>query len=304
GSYTYQWNGPNGFTSSSEDISALESGSYSVTVTSAAGCSVVGNFNVGNNAPVITVTADAISDNSSCTVPFNGAILITASPAGTYTYSWTGPNGFASTSEDITAVEHGDYMVRATNTDLGCFVDVVFTVGDNTPTATITSQTIVDNSNCQAPFNGSIELTAGGTPGPYTFDWIGPFGYTGTGSTITGLRSGDYTVTIEDQTTQCTDSYTLTVGDNTPPITVTLDSSVPNTTCIAPFTGALNITVSGTPGPFTFDWDGPNGFDSVDEDITALVHGDYDVTVTDTGLGCQTTVTFTVADNTPVVTVS
>src|SRR5690606_1964793 len=92
GSYTYQWNGPNGFTSSSEDISALESGSYSVTVTSAAGCSVVGNFNVGNNAPVITVTADAISDNSSCTVPFNGAILITASPAGTYTYSWTGPN--------------------------------------------------------------------------------------------------------------------------------------------------------------------------------------------------------------------
>ncbi|WKZ58233.1 MAG: gliding motility-associated C-terminal domain-containing protein [Cyclobacteriaceae bacterium] len=305
GVYSYQWNGPNGFTSTAEDISALESGAYSVTVTNTTtGCAVVGNFNVGNNAPVITVTADAINDNSSCTAPFNGAILITASPAGTYTYSWTGPNGFTSSSEDITAIEHGDYMVTATNTGLGCSVNAVFTVGDNTPTITITSQTIVDNSNCLAPFNGSIDITAGGTPGPYTFDWTGPFGYIGTGSTITDLRSGDYTVIIEDQTNGCTDSYVLTVGDNTPPITVTLDSSVPNTTCIAPFTGALNITVSGTPGPFTFDWDGPNGFDSADEDITALVHGDYDVTVTDTGLGCQTTVTFTVGDNTPVVTIS
>lgn len=305
GSYTYQWNGPNGFTSIAEDISAIESGSYSVTATSTTtGCSVVGNFNVGNNAPVITVTADAINDNSSCTAPFNGAILITASPAGTYTYFWTGPNGFTSNSEDITAVEHGDYMVTATNTGLGCSVSAVFTVGDNTPTIAITSQTIVDNSNCQAPFNGSIDITAGGTPGPYTFSWTGPFGFIGTGATITGLRSGDYTVIIEDLTNGCTDSYVLTVGDNTPPITVTLDSSVPNTTCIAPFTGALNITVSGTPGPFTFDWDGPNGFDSTDEDISALVHGDYDVTVTDTGLGCQTIVTFTVGDNTPIVTIS
>jgi len=305
GSYSFNWVGPGGFTSTAEDISALASGVYQVdVVNNTTGCATLQSFTVGNNAPVITVTADAISNNSSCTVPFDGAILITASPAGTYTFAWTGPNGFTSSSEDLTALEHGDYMVTATNTTLGCAVSAVFTVGDNTPTISITSQTIVDNSNCQPPFNGSIDITAGGTPGPYTFSWTGPLGFTATGPSIVDVRSGNYTVTILDQTNGCSDVFVLTVGDITPPVLVALDASTPNTTCQAPFTGSLSITASGTPGPFDYFWTGPGGFTSTDEDITALVHGDYDVTVTDTGIGCQATVTFTVLDNTPPVLVS
>ena len=211
------------------------------------GCATLQAFTVGNNAPVITVTADAISPNTSCVAPFNGAILITASPACPYIFSWTGPSGFTSSSEDITGLENGDYIVTATNTTLGCSVNAVFTVGDNTPTITITSQTIVDNSNCVPPFNGSISITAGGTPGPYTFDWVGAFGFTGTGASITDIRSGDYTVTITDQTNGCSDAFVLTVGDLTPPAIVTLDASTPNTTCQAPFTGSLSISASENP---------------------------------------------------------
>jgi hypothetical protein len=231
-------------------------------------------------------------------------ILITPSPAGSYTYSWTGPGGFTSSLEDISGLLNGDYTVTATNTALSCSVVATFTVGDNTPTINIVSQTITDNGNCVAPFNGAISITAGGTPGPYTFDWTGPSGFTGTGSSLTGLQSGNYTVTITDLTLGCQDVYVLTVGDVTPPISVTLDSSSPNTNCLAPFTGSLSISVSGTPGPFTFAWTGPGGFTSASEDINALENGNYNVTVTDTGLGCVATVPFTVADGRPTVTIT
>ena len=305
GAHSFSWTGPGGFTSSSEDIISLASGAYQVTVTNiVSGCSTVENITVNDNSTPVTVTADAISDNSSCTAPFNGVILITALPAGSYTYSWTGPGGFTSSSEDISALQDGDYTVTATNTTLGCSTVQLFTVGDNTVTINITSQTIADNTNCKVPFNGSISITAGGTVGPYQFDWTGPGGFTGSGASISALQSGDYDVTITDLTIGCTDIYTLTVGDATPPITLTLDATAPNTNCVAPFTGSLSITASGTAGPYAFDWVGPNSFTSTSEDIAALENGDYDITVTDTGLGCVATATFTVADARPTVTIS
>jgi gliding motility-associated-like protein len=303
--YAFSWTGPGGYTSSQEDITSLQPGLYTVTVTNpSTGCSVVQSFTVNDNAPVVTITLDAIGSNSSCTSPFNGFILVSVAPSGSYSYSWTGPGGYTNSTEDISGLREGDYTLVATNNTLGCSATATFTVGDLTPTITITSQTIVDNSNCVAPFNGSISITAGGTPGPYTFAWTGPGGYTGAGSTITGLQSGDYTVTITDVTIGCQDVYTLTVGDATPPINVSLDAMAPNTSCLPPFTGSLSISVTGTPGPFTFSWTGPGGYTSSDEDITNLEHGDYEVTVTDTGLGCVAVVTFTVGDSRPVVTIT
>ena len=49
--------------------------------------------------------------------------------------------------------------------------------------------------------------------------------------------------------------------------------------------GAINITVlGGTPG-YTFDWSGPGGYSSTDEDASGLVSGTYEVEITDAN-GC------------------
>jgi gliding motility-associated-like protein len=306
GTYSYAWTGPGGFTSNSKNLTSLAPGSYQVVVTDIpSGCTTTQNFTVNDNAPAVTITLDTNIDNTSCTAPFDGALLITASGgSGLFSYSWVGPNGFTASTEDIANIENGSYDITVTDLNLGCTATATYAVADNTPIISLTSQVIVDNTKCKAPFDGSISITAGGTPGPYTFNWTGPNGYTNTGSAIANLQSGVYNVTVTDQTTGCNDTFPLTVNDNTPPVTIAVDAITPNSNCIAPFNGSISITAGGTAGPFTFAWTGPNSFSASIEDLTLLEDGDYTVTVTDAVLGCTASQTITVGDSRPVITVA
>ncbi|MGB1102559.1 MAG: T9SS type A sorting domain-containing protein [Crocinitomicaceae bacterium] len=52
--------------------------------------------------------------------------------------------------------------------------------------------------------------------------------------------------------------------------------------------GAVNLSVSGGIGPFTYSWTGPDGFVSTDEDLVGVESGIYTVTVTDAYCGVAT----------------
>jgi gliding motility-associated-like protein len=118
GAGSYSWSGPNGFTSTSADpvitgATVAASGTYSVTVTNASNCSDVASVLVTVNAnPVATATAD---DTTLCVSnPLNLHVT------GGGTYSWSGPNGFTSSSSDpsISSVDlpnGGLYTVTVTN---------------------------------------------------------------------------------------------------------------------------------------------------------------------------------------------
>jgi hypothetical protein len=60
--------------------------------------------------------------------------------------------------------------------------------------------------------------------------------------------------------------------------------------------GSISLKTLGGPGPFTYAWQGPKGFKSYDQDITASSGGIYKVTVTAQG-GCSTTASYTVTDS-------
>lgn len=61
----------------------------------------------------------------------DGAIDITASGgSGGYTYSWTGPNGFTATSQDISGLDEGEYTVVVAD-DNGCDTSRLFLVEPN-----------------------------------------------------------------------------------------------------------------------------------------------------------------------------
>ena len=88
GSYTYLWS--TGATS--EDISSLSAGSYSVTVTDTWGCTATTTVTIGESAAITSSNTQTICDGQSITIGSN-----TYTTAGIYTDVLTASNGCDST---------------------------------------------------------------------------------------------------------------------------------------------------------------------------------------------------------------
>ncbi len=279
--YTYSWS--NGATT--EDITGLAAGDYTVTITDANGCTT--SLPVTVETDVSTITVTPVITNTTCTASIGAINLTVSGGTAPYTYSWS--NG--ATTEDITGLAAGDYTVTITDAN-GCTTSKPVTV--ETDVSTITVTPVITNTTCTASI-GAINLTVSGGTAPYTYSWSNG----ATTEDITGLAAGDYTVTITDAN-GCTTSKPVTVETDVSTITVT--PVITNTTCTASI-GAINLTVSGGTAPYTYSWS--NG--ATTEDITGLAAGDYTVTITDAN-GCTTSKPVTVgSDNvnftvTPVVT--
>ncbi len=121
GGVSYAWAGPNSFTSLQPDpfigssISA-DAGVYTVTVTSAAGCTAISSTTV-----VVNTNPTPTASN---TGPYCVGDNAQLSTAGGVSYAWTGPNSYTSAAQNpsisnIQLVDAGTYTVTVTNAD-GC----------------------------------------------------------------------------------------------------------------------------------------------------------------------------------------
>jgi len=127
-SYTYSWS--NGATT--QDLSNLNQGTYSVTITDANGCSATGSATV-NEPALLTAVVTSFTDSLACNAVGQGAIDITVSGGTTpYTYSWS--NG--TTTEDQSGLSGGTYDVTVTDAN-GCTAllptSVAFAINVTTP---------------------------------------------------------------------------------------------------------------------------------------------------------------------------
>ncbi|MFM7104895.1 MAG: T9SS type A sorting domain-containing protein, partial [Flavobacteriales bacterium] len=115
--YTYQWS--NGATT--EDISGLTPGTYSVTVTSG-NCTENGNYTVGNSNNPAPAAPTAISGPAGVCRNSTGQVFTVTPVAGATSYAWTLPTGASgtSTTNSITlsfssTYNTGNLCVRAVN---------------------------------------------------------------------------------------------------------------------------------------------------------------------------------------------
>ncbi|MDO6429445.1 T9SS type A sorting domain-containing protein [Flavitalea sp. BT771] len=122
GTTTYAWTGPNGYTANGSSVSVSTAGTYTVTGTNSAGTgSASVTVTANNTAPDVTATGGALGCASSTIISANSSV-------SGVTYSWTGPNGFTSTSQSPSVTASGTYTVTVTNPSTGCTASTSATV--------------------------------------------------------------------------------------------------------------------------------------------------------------------------------
>jgi gliding motility-associated-like protein len=254
--YSYLWN--NGATT--QAITGLSAGLYTVTVTDANSCTVSSGVLVSNlGAPVISL--DSIID-ASCNGFSDGAIFINVT-SGTppLTFNWSS----GQTTEDITGIGSGAYTVTVTDVN-NCISLQTFNVIQ--PTALMDSMSVTD-AHC-GNNNGSAQIFPFGGTSPYSFLWSSGQ----TTQQINNALAGTYTVTVTDFN-NCISDTTIIIADIPGPSLV-LDS-VQNVICNSDSTGGVFISVSAGISPYSYLWsDG-----AVTQDLIQVPAGIYTVTVTD-----------------------
>jgi len=181
--YTFQWssNPPQ----STPTLTNVIAGTYYVTVTDAAGC-ISTNSVILYDLPGPTATITGFTD-ASCGQSDGQATLNVSGGTPAYTYNWN--SNPPQLTQNLSDVPTGTYTVTVTDSN-SCSFSTSVVVGELPgPIATITTT----NEDCSFADGTATASPSGGT-GSYTYLWSNG----DTISTITGLTSAQYSVTIND----------------------------------------------------------------------------------------------------------
>jgi hypothetical protein len=278
--YTYNFNSL-GF-SPTTSFTGLASGSYTVIVKDANGCTFTTSVIVGNlTAPTALVLSSTLS---ACATP-TGTITIGATTGGTAPYTYSVNGGAYSATASYSGLAAGTYTVSVKDAS-GCIFTTTIVVGTVAPPTAVVL-TPVNTSYGGTTGSVLIGAVTGGTA-PYTYNF-NSLGFSAT-TNYTSLAAGTYTVIVKDNN-GCTFSTTVVVGNNPGP--TAFATTVTPANCGLP-NGAISIgTVTGGTATYTYSI---GGAFSGTVNYTALLPGAYTVTVKDAN-GCTFSVVVTIANN-------
>jgi hypothetical protein len=265
--YSYLWS--NGATTAS--IDATQSGSYSVTVTDPAGCSLMSS---AVNVTVNTSAIPTITANGPTTFCGTGSVTLTSSAGASYSWS----NG--ATTQAVT-VSSGSYTVTVTGANGCSATSAPAVVTGNAPPPTPTITAFGATTFCAGR---SVTLAA---PNGYSYAWSNG----ATTSSIVVTAGGAYSVIVTDANGCSATSAATTVTVNPTPPMPAVTASGPTMFCQG---GSVTLTA---PAGYTYSWS--NG--ATTQSITVSQFGVYSVTVTNAS-GCTATSTGTIVNVDPIPT--
>lgn len=264
GSYSYLWD--DGASTTSATLMNMTPGqTYTVTVTDGNGCTA--NRSVTLNT-LTQLISGLTSQDVSCAGAGDGSASISPSGGtGPYTISWYD----ASSGNSITNLSPGSYNVYIEDAN-GCFVDEDAVITEPVALSAVFTDSV--QIDCFGNSNGSLTITPQGGTKPYSYTWDSG----NTDSTATGLSSGMHLIDVTDAN-GCLyeDSVFLSQPSD---ISILVDTT--NNLCFGEVNGALDITVSGGTGVYSYSWNN----NATTQDIQNLAAGFYTVVVTDNN-GCS-----------------
>lgn len=267
--YNYTWS--NG--SSTQDISNLSAGNYSVTIQDNNGVSIFLNFTVTNPSPINVIPS--VTD-----------VLCMGEHTGAIDFTITG--GISPYSLQFLGQTYSGSTISINNLDTGTYNYMVIDANGCTKngTSTVSSSGYVAYNNSLSWYNpttscngsdGSIYVDATSSA---DFYWSTGFSDTNvTVSNLTALSSGNYTVTINNSN-GCSDTVDFAIGSS-----ISSFSNcwiVQSSICSGGSDGTLWVQTIGNP-TFTYLWSTVETTSSINN----LSAGTYFVTITDS-VGCST----------------
>jgi gliding motility-associated-like protein len=257
--YSYLWSNEE----TTQNVSGLEPGVYSVVVTDANGC--IGSAQATINQP-LPLAINGVVTHATCFGGNNGSVNVTVEGGiAPYSYVWSNEE----TTEDVTGLTAGTYSVVVTDQN-GCTIGFEGTVAQ--PTQLVITYS-VNNAACNAP-NGSVQTIVTGGVGPYSYAWSNE----STGQNLINVVAGDYSLVVTDAN-GCTAQIEVSIASEA---TMNASVLVTNVTCYGRDNGGARVVVLNGNQPFTYLWS--NGAET--SEVTGLGAGEHSVTVTD-AYGCS-----------------
>ena len=155
--YSYNWLSPNGFSSSSQNISSLKKGDYKLTVTDSRGCTATTTTLTITEPDPLSIGTATIGNDSCQKVKGYITIAGITGGNGSNTFSWS--NG--ATTQNLKNIAAGAYTLTTTDSK-GCKTTASFSVQnkDKTVAATI-NKVLCPKDSFQLPLSKIWVKTAG-----------------------------------------------------------------------------------------------------------------------------------------------
>ncbi|MFN5218318.1 MAG: gliding motility-associated C-terminal domain-containing protein, partial [Sphingomonadales bacterium] len=288
--WTWQWSGPQGFTSTSINpklayATTLDAGSYRLIGKDTLGCTDTLTENVKINDCLLL---EVFSDSVKCKGGSSGlARVVARGGSGFYQYRWlTNPVRF---DDSLKNVPKGTYTVVVTDAKTGIVRIDSIKVGE--PAAILTTSITIDSLICRDSSNAKLTCKASGGTTPYGYKWNGNVLLNN--SVLQKVGVGSHSVVVTDRR-GCMDTADVTVVN---PKRWVITKSRDNVLCAGGNTGQASIVVSGGKPAYFYQWDTvtwvskTKAISSVYKNLKA---GIYKVLITDAN-NCQQTDTVMIA---------
>lgn len=219
-----------------------------------------------------------IGSVSNCSISLN-----VSGGAPPYTYTWSGPNNFTSTAQNLLGLtQNGNYTVAVRDGN-GCTTGRTFAVSNCEGFCPNFVLTLDTAQQCIAPYRLAFNISGGRAPYNVTLVNIGSqISNNGRAAFDNITTVGPLTVIITDAN-NCSETRNVTIPTPRGPI-------------INGFVNGCAITTSiqGGSGPFLYSWNGPRAFSATTANIAGLtIDGEYALTVQD-NKGCRSVARYTV----------